>query len=182
MKPFLILLSSLLLSSGLQLHAAPDKPSKAGPELLAPFSSAENLKSNFSCYDGPFASYDNWLAMLSKKPKFNAEQFAEIFPKAKFEQRQQQIDCRIFVYESDGNLVEGIMLNPDKNASADKKLPVVIYNRGGNAEGGKFHFGAIQRALMPLAEQGYVVIASQYRGATGFRSGIKAQPLLDQFG
>ena len=179
MKPLLILLSAMLLSPVLQ--AEPAKVKK-GPELLPAFSSASSLKENFSCYGGPFASYDSWLAMLSKKPKFNAEQFAEIFPRAKFEQRQQQIDCRIFVYESDGHLVEGIMLNPDKNASADNKLPVVIYNRGGNAESGKWHFGAIQMALMPMAEQGYVVIASQYRGAAGFPSGIKAQPLLDQFG
>lgn len=179
MKPFLILLSSLLLTTAVQAEPA---KAKTGPELLPPFSTASSLKENFSCYGGPFASYDSWVNWLSRRPKFDAEQFAQAYPRAKFEQRQQQIDCQIFVYESDGHLVEGVMLNPGKNLSADNKLPVVIYNRGGNAEGGKWYFGAVQQALIPLAEQGYIVIASQYRGATGFPSGIKAQPLLDQFG
>lgn len=173
MKVLSYLLSSLLLTS--TLAAA-----KTVPELLPAFSTAESLKSNFSCYGGSFASYDSWLAMLSKKPKFNAEAFAERFPKADIERRQQQIDCRIFVYESDGVLVEGVMLQP--RATGSGKLPVVIYNRGGNAKGGLWNYGAIQAYLMPLAEQNYIVIASQYRGAAGFPTGVKARPLADQFG
>ncbi|MBZ9613511.1 alpha/beta hydrolase family protein [Rheinheimera maricola] len=182
MKPFLILLSCLLLASGSQLHAASDKPNKAGPELLAPFSSAENLKSNFSCYGGPFASYDSWLAMLSKKPKFNTEQFEKMLPRADVERRQQTIDCRVFVYESDGILVEGVMLRPKTNAAERNKLPVVIYNRGGNAKGGTLVYGAVQHSLMPIAELGNIVIASQYRGAKGFATTVKQHIELDQFG
>ena len=181
MKPFLFLLSGLLLSSGLQLHAAPDKPSQTGPELLAPFSSAESLKSNFSCYGGPFASYDSWLAMLSKNPKFNAEMFSQRLPRADVERRQQTLDCRVFVYESDGILVEGVMVRP-KNTAANTKLPIVIYNRGGNAKGGTLVYGAVQHSIMPLAELGYIVIASQYRGAKGFATKVKQQIQLDQFG
>lgn len=172
MKPVWFLLGTLLVANTVA--------AKQSPELLPAFSTAQTLKSNFSCYGGAFANYDSWLAMLSKKPKFNAEAFAELFPKADIDRRQEQIDCQIFVYESDGVLVEGVMLQP--RATSPGKLPVVIYNRGGNAKGGLWNYGAIQAYLMPLAEQNYIVIASQYRGAAGFPSGVKARPLTDQFG
>lgn len=179
MKPFLILLSGLLLAATTQAEPA---KTKTGPELLPAFSTASSLKENFSCYGGSFANYDSWLAMMSKNPKFNAEAFAQHFARADIERRQQQIDCRIFVYESDGHLVEGVMLQPRTATTVTEKLPVVIYNRGGNAKFGYWMYPAIHIALMPLAEQGYIVVASQYRGASSFPSGITTQPLLDQFG
>lgn len=182
MKRLTILLSSLVLLSHTQAIADATTKAKLSPELLPAFSSAESLKSNFSCYDGPFASYNSLLEMLSKNPKFNAAKFEKTFPRADFERRQQQIDCRIFVYESDGLPVEGIMLRPKSAISATEKLPVVIYNRGGNAKGGTWVFSNIQSFLMPLAEQGYMVIASQYRGAASLPTGVKPKPLMDQFG
>jgi dipeptidyl aminopeptidase/acylaminoacyl peptidase len=178
MKPFLILLSSLLLATAVQ--AEQTKP-KTGPELLPAFSTAASLKENFSCYIGPFASYDSWLAMMSEKPKFNVELFSQLLPRADVERRQQMLDCRVFVYESDGLLVEGVMVRP-KNTAANTKLPVVIYNRGGNAKGGTLVYGAIQHNLMPLAELGYIVIASQYRGAKAFPTQVTGEIKLDQFG
>lgn len=179
MKPFIMLLSSLLLAATVQAEPA---KAKTGPQLLPAFSSASSLKENFSCYGGPFASYDSWLAMLSKNPKFNAEMFSQHLPRADVERRQQTLDCRVFVYESDGILVEGVMVRPKAINADGNKLPVVIYNRGGNARGGTLVYGAVQHSLMPLAELGYIVIASQYRGAKGFPTKVKEQIQLDQFG
>ncbi|MDP2714398.1 S9 family peptidase [Rheinheimera sp.] len=178
MKPFLILLSGLLLAATAQAEPA---KAKTGPELLPAFSSASSLKENFSCYGGPFSSYDSWLAMMSKNPKFNAEMFSQRLPRADVERRQQTLDCRVFTYESDGILVEGVMVRP-KNTAANAKLPVVIYNRGGNAKGGTLVYGAIQHNLMPLAELGYIVIASQYRGAKAFPTKVTGEIQFDQFG
>lgn len=178
MKPFLILLSSLLLATTTQAESA---KTKTGPELLPAFSTASSLKENFSCYIGSWSDYDSFKATLSKKPSFNAEYFEQLFPRADIERRQQNIDCRIFVYESDGIAVEGFMLRP-KNVAADVKLPVVIYNRGGNARGGTLVYGSIQHSLMPIAELGYIVIASQYRGAKALPTSVTANIKLDQFG
>jgi dipeptidyl aminopeptidase/acylaminoacyl peptidase len=178
MKPYLILLSSLLLTASIQ--AEPAKP-KTGPQLLPAFSTASSLKENFSCYSGAFASYDSWLALLSKKPKFSAEQFEKQFPRADVERRQQTMDCRVFVYESDGILVEGVMVRP-QNLAHDK-MPVVIYNRGGNARMSTLNYGTIQHNLMPIAEQGYTVIASQYRGgAAGWPTSASRDIMLDEYG
>ena len=181
MKPFLILLSSLLLTTAVQAEPA---TAKTSPELLPPFSAATSLKQNFSCYGDVFTNYDSWLAMLSKSPKFNADVFAKQFPRAVVETRQQNIDCRIFVYESDGILVEGVMLQPKSTVNAASKLPVIIYNRGGNPRNSTLNYGSIQHNLMPLAEQGYIVIASQYRGAarTGWPTSASRDILLDQYG
>ncbi|MDP5150667.1 alpha/beta hydrolase family protein [Rheinheimera baltica] len=178
MKLYLMFLSSLLLTTA--THAEQIKSPK-GPQLLPVFSTASSLKQNFSCYMGPFASYDSWLAMMSKKPKFNAAMFGQRFSRADVERRQQTLDCRVFAYESDGVLVEGVMVRP-KNTAADAKLPVVIYNRGGNAKGGTLVYGAIQHNVMPLAELGYIVIASQYRGAKAFPTLVTGDMQLDQFG
>ncbi|MBU2112763.1 MAG: prolyl oligopeptidase family serine peptidase [Gammaproteobacteria bacterium] len=179
MKPFLILLSSLLLTTAVQAEPA---KAKTGPELLPAFSTAASLKENFSCYGGPFASYDSWLAMMQKNPKFNADAFGKQLPRADVERRQQTLDCRVFVYESDGILVEGVMVRPNNTIVGISKLPVVIYNRGGNAKGGTLVYGAVQHSIMPLAELGYIVIASQYRGAKGFATKVRQQIQLDQFG
>lgn len=191
MKYYLILLSSLLMSCASHTEqkvttntaiTQTEQKLPPGIEALPAFSSAAALKRNFTCYGGPFESYDTWLAYDSKHPKFNAADFAALYPKAIAERRQQELDCRIFVYESDGIEVEGVMIRPLKQSAEEGKLPVVIYNRGGNALGGTLNFRTLQRFLMPIAEQGYIVIASQYRGAAAFPAGVKRQPWLDQFG
>ncbi|MFK7937270.1 MAG: alpha/beta hydrolase family protein [Saprospiraceae bacterium] len=66
-------------------------------------------------------------------------------------------------YLSDGLKINGFMAKPKKRSN----YPCVIYNRGGNRD-----FGAlkgIHGALMlgRIAKEGYVVIASQYRGNGG---------------
>lgn len=179
MRSFLILLSSLLLACAAQAEP-PRKQSSI--ELLPAFSDAATLKRNFSCYVGPFARYESWLAGFHRNPEFNAENFRKRFPRAVIERRQSTIDCRIFVYESDGILVEGVMLRPNTTAADITKLPVVIYNRGGNALGGPLLYGSIHQSMMPLAELGYIVVASQYRGAATWPTKVERQIELDQFG
>lgn len=67
------------------------------------------------------------------------------------------------VYESDGLRVAGFLAAPAEGG----QRPALIYNRGGNDEHGLL--GEMRAALVlgPLAARGYVVAASQYRGAGG---------------
>ena len=179
MRSFLILLSSLLLAYAAQ--AEPPR-NQSSIELLPAFSDAATLKRNFSCYSGPFGKYDSWLAGFQSNPEFNADNFHQRFPRAVIERRQSRIDCRIFVYESDGILVEGVMLRPKTTAADITRRRVVIYNRGGNAARGPLLYGSIHQSMMPLAELGYIVVASQYRGATTWPTKVERQIELDQFG
>ncbi len=66
-------------------------------------------------------------------------------------------------YMSDGLEIKGLLVQP----KSEEKYPCVIYNRGGNRAFGslKIAHGAI--TLGQIAKEGYVVIASQYRGNSG---------------
>lgn len=117
------------------------------------------------CFSGPFASYDSFVSMLKRKNPDNPNIGANIHkmvPRAQFEQYQQQLHCESFVYDVDGVKVLGYLVQP-KQAPA-KSLPVLVYNRGGNGSYSQLVFMSALNSLMPLAAQGYVVLASNYRG------------------
>jgi len=75
-----------------------------------------------------------------------------------------QVDCLRIKYSSDGLKVVGFVLKP---RGFQGKLPVLIYNRGGNRDYGMISRGQIEFSLASLAAQNYVVLASQYRGVDG---------------
>lgn len=66
-------------------------------------------------------------------------------------------------YVSDGLLVRGYLVEPVEGDS----LPAVIFNRGGNREFGAINDTTALIGLGPLAQHGYIVVASQYRGNAG---------------
>jgi dipeptidyl aminopeptidase/acylaminoacyl peptidase len=74
-----------------------------------------------------------------------------------------RVDVQSITYLSDGLRVKGYLLQPRSGDS----LPAVIYNRGGSADFGAMTDGMVARVLAPIADRGYVVIASQYRGNAG---------------
>ena len=78
-------------------------------------------------------------------------------------QRSGDVEIASIAYRSDGLRIAGYILNP---ARVDRKLPAMIYNRGGNR-----HFGAVGDRTLSFLEEfarsGYVVLASQYRGGPG---------------
>ena len=66
-------------------------------------------------------------------------------------------------YLSGGLKIKGLMAKPKKSGS----YPCVIYNRGGNREFGSLKVAHGALTLGQIAKEGYVVIASQYRGNGG---------------
>ena len=143
---------ALLLSFG--AHAAAAAPPEPSPFLDA--------KPCFS------VGYDDFMARLAGKSGADASKLAMIrqkFPRAQYEHAQERLDCQAIRYESDGLAIMGWMVAP-KTAPAGKKLPVVIFNRGGNGSFGALRFVDLFGHAFPLAEQGFLVLASQYRGVT----------------
>jgi dipeptidyl aminopeptidase/acylaminoacyl peptidase len=98
----------------------------------------------------PWYSLDYWLAPW-------------LLPEQQFDNTQKRLDCAQLEYKSDTILVQAWGLQP-KTTTA-KKWPVIIYNRGGNAALGRLDFVAVLRQLSPLADEGFIVLASQYRGS-----------------
>lgn len=76
---------------------------------------------------------------------------------------KNKIDCYKIKYLSDGLEVIGFIVKPKK---IDNKLPVIIFNRGGNREYSKITEKTL-KFLSYYASQNYVILASQYRGNDG---------------
>ncbi|WP_158965366.1 S9 family peptidase [Paraglaciecola sp. L3A3] len=135
-------------------------------QSLTAFAEKSTLIKNVkTCFSGPFETHGNWGNFLeSKKKNFNKELFNKTFTKQRFNTIKASLVCNNFRYEVDGYIVEGYYLKP-RNAS-NKKLPVVIYNRGGNAGFGYVAFGQKLQLISDIALKGFVVIGSQYRGSS----------------
>ena len=106
------------------------------------------------------------------KQKINWFDFT--FGLEKFNLYKDNLSCRTFNYQVDGNLVKGYIIKPKL---AKKKLPVLVYNRGGNGNYGGVFFGSMMRNLFPIAHEGFVIIGSQYRGTFNDNSSVQ-----DEFG
>jgi dipeptidyl aminopeptidase/acylaminoacyl peptidase len=73
------------------------------------------------------------------------------------------IEVYIVTYMSDGLEIHGLIAKPKKSGN----YPCVIYNRGGNGKFGSMVVAHGALTLGKIAKEGYVVIASQYRGNAG---------------
>ena len=73
------------------------------------------------------------------------------------------VECRRITYLSDGLKVVGFMVRP---ADAGRRYPVIVFNRGGLLDVGKIHEMNLVD-FHDLASQGFIVVASQYRGNDG---------------
>ncbi|MBI5403621.1 MAG: prolyl oligopeptidase family serine peptidase [Ignavibacteriae bacterium] len=70
-----------------------------------------------------------------------------------------------FRYDSEGFMIDGYISCP-KNI--DGKLPVIIWNRGGNDKSGRLDDFLASGILGEIASWGYIVFASQYRDKDEF--------------
>lgn len=71
----------------------------------------------------------------------------------------KKLDFYFITYESDGLKVRGLLIEPKKEG----KYPVVIFNRGGNRNFGQLTVATLIMYTSKLAEQGYIIIGSNYR-------------------
>lgn len=77
-------------------------------------------------------------------------------------QTDLRLHCRTFRYEVDGLHVAGFLVAP----AGPGPFPVVIFNRGGTADFGNVGIGLLAELPAMLADAGFLVIGSQYRGGT----------------
>ncbi len=137
-----------------------------------------------NCFGRDFANYNTWRTFISNKMAKKIKNvdrrakrlanFEHQFTEADFNRFKAELSCRNFQYVVDGIKVQGFIIQP-KNST--KKLPVLIYNRGGNGDYGRVVFASMMRNLFPVAEQGFVIIGSQYRGSFSKNKGAD-----DEFG
>jgi dipeptidyl aminopeptidase/acylaminoacyl peptidase len=132
------------------------------------------------CVPNPVRTYEQYVEAFkrgqaaeveaAKREGFRLEIPADILQRLvsreEFERRRAYagFECRRITYLSDGLKVVGFLWKPQDTAG--KQFPLIIFNRGGNREFGKLtpwgHLG-----FYTYVSQGFVVIASQYRGNDG---------------
>jgi len=118
----------------------------------------------------PFDHYEAWLAFIRERHNARGEPFDEASfrvarPEASFARlRDGSIECWETTYRSDGLNVAGYLVRPHR--AVERPPPAIIYNRGGNRNYGRLVFADLID-FADWAQQGFVVLASQYRGSTG---------------
>ena len=123
-----------------------------------------------SCYRDHFKDADSFIAQLEKRRPMNEEKRKQA--KQNYQTWLSNFICLDFDYPVDGLTVRGFYLAP-RNIAPTQKLPVVIYNRGGNADSGAIPAHYRLHTFSPLLDKGFIVVGSQYRGA---RLGKDAHP------
>jgi dienelactone hydrolase len=96
------------------------------------------------------------------------DNFKAAYPKEAVERIRNSADLELLKikYLSDGLKIVGFIYKPKR--AEGRKLPAIIFNRGGLADGaiGPENFNYLYE-MHRYASEGFVVIASQYRGAGG---------------
>lgn len=158
--------------------AAKAPPSGQSVESFVPV-----LPDGRDCFPPGPDSFDRFMTFLQQKNQDNPLanfRLQQAFSRADFERFQQQLHCETFLYQVDDATVLGYLVMP-KHAAA-QSLPVMIYNRGGNGGFGALRFANVYQQLLPLAEAGYVVLASNYRGSHNPRQAQAGLAHEDEFG
>lgn len=130
------------------------------------------IKEEKSCFTWVFTDYSSWRNAGDKSDEEKL-QFDAMFGEDKFNLYKKNLSCSTFKYEVDGNDVHGYIIKPK---IAKNKLPVLIFNRGGNGNFGKVYFPNMFLNLFPIADEGFVIVGSNYRGT------FSKDTLLDELG
>jgi len=143
-------------------------------------SESDRIRNVESCYRGMFSDVESYVKHIesldSPDPEGSIEAAIE-----RYSYWKNNIDCHWYDYTVDGLTVKGFVARP-LNADPDtKEHPVVIFNRGGNADTGGIPNRYLFGKVFPYVVEGYVIVGSQYRGAelNGQRSPDR---LEDEFG
>ena len=105
-----------------------------------------------------YDSYESWMDFIRSRRQ---NQGGPEISKEEYGGYRESIDCSFLSYTVDGVEVSGFSARP-RNA-AGRKVPAVIYNRGGSGENGRVTFGMMFEEIFPLASRGFFVVGSQYR-------------------
>lgn len=151
---FRTLLATLVMLLVVPVHSVAGQPGAVPADFLT----------QTDCFAST-PDYESWLQSIptSGNGQSVSKALAQTLVPAKaFAFARSEFDCRVVTYASDGQTVSGYVVQP-RSDTAVAKLPLLVYNRGGNGAFGRIDSLQVFRKLLPLAKAGYVVVASQYR-------------------
>lgn len=141
-------------------------PIIGGNGLAGPSPSRDGTILSREAYSFPFPDRAGWLAFVTQMPggADAAKIFADMFSAADYSRYASgaaTTTIRI-TYRSDGRAIKAFVVTP----KAPGRYPVLIYNHGGVMQWGRIILPELLE-FNRLAERGYVVLASTYRGEGG---------------
>ncbi|MEH3104995.1 MAG: prolyl oligopeptidase family serine peptidase [Sphingomonas phyllosphaerae] len=140
----------------------------ASPAIAAPSPTAlaDGTVVSREAWRTPFATRAEWLAFVGGTPDGAeaARRYDTLYPEGDFNRWTQgrTIGISRIVYRSGGLAIRGLLLEP----RTPGHHPVLIFNHGGVGEWGRIVVPDILE-MSRLAERGYVVLASAFRGEGG---------------
>ncbi len=140
-------------------------PAAAGSNVGAP----PTFLSQADCFAST-PDHESWLESIrghAQDKPIPTALLQSLVPARAFAYARSAFDCRIVSYSSDGHAVLAYVIRP-RMIGTSGKLPLLVYNRGGNGGYGKLDPLQVFMKLLPLAKSGFMVVASQYRDADEF--------------
>lgn len=135
--------------------------------ILSCVSTTQRTPSNLK--DGEIINLKKYMPPEFSQTDFNqTPDIREFYEKEivpAYEKRTEKIAVDEIIYSSDSLKVKGYILKP-LQIFENRKLPIVVFNHGGNRNYGKLGIKDLIW-LSRIAEKGYIVVASQYRGVDG---------------
>lgn len=135
--------------------------------LTPPVCANEKERGKILLSQTPFTSSlksrEEYFTFLATFPGWTENLMNNSFPASSFNNciDNQTVQTRKIRYHGRKGIVNGWLVRPQPKPGI--KVPLVIYNRGGNAKWGKLIMADLLR-FCQLAEQGYAVLASDFRG------------------
>lgn len=118
-------------------------------------------------YQFSTSSQEEWLSALTKKGVQApiVKQLGTLYSEKAFNRYkdQEKAQAHRITYMSEGLKITGYMVRPKE---ITEPLPVIIYNHGGAMKWGRIVLSEILE-FHRIAEQGYIVLASNFRGTHG---------------
>lgn len=115
-----------------------------------------DIREGFGEFNGKntiFKPVNYMEAPIAKKIEHHPELFTHL----------DKVEIYSMAYNSDSLMVTGFMVQPKKPG----KYPGIVFNRGGNQDLGRLLVSTAVEIMTPFAAEGFVVVASNYRGNSG---------------
>lgn len=146
-----------LLCCPLLLSAVPLVSDHSLPDGKAP--TDVRLLQSYDCFTGPQGNAKQFSQQLEQHNYQNWQGFIGLNSRSNYDDTIASVRCEVLHYQVDGTQVEAVLMYPKQAA----QLPVILYNRGGNRALSAMDSHGLSR-LLSVVRQGYLVIASNYRG------------------
>lgn len=161
MNKTIILIATATIISINSCFALAQQPEKESVELVVHGTSTSKITKKMP-FNSPFNDHEAFIKFMNGSKSWSEHALRTSFPKTLYDSclDPEQTQFLEVLYQSPNGITRGWTIRPKGD---NQKLPIVVFNRGGFAKWGRiFPFELF--SLCRVAKQGFMVIASDFRG------------------